>query len=148
MAGQYPYPTSLREEGLKNRVAKDWYSPFDCTRIIGNIDFCVDIPATELALGYEAEPVLWAEAKAGNRRDIVASVAYHWGNDLSGSRRGVAKLEMNTLSGRMLRQGLTDIHKKREGGARCQEQFLHMNVAMPKLFLTIKSWCSNIGLAH
>lgn len=84
------YSSSIREEGLKNRVAKDWFSPFDCTRIIGNIDFCVDIPATELALGYEAEPVLWAEAKAGNRRDIVASVEYHWGNDLSGSRGGAA----------------------------------------------------------
>ena len=65
------YPQSLREEELKNKVAADWFGPFDCTRIIGNIDFCVDIPATELALGFEAEPALWAEAKAGNRRDIV-----------------------------------------------------------------------------
>jgi len=67
------YPTSLREEELKNKVAADWFGAFDCTRIIGNIDFCVDIPATELALGFEAEPVLWAEAKAGNKKDIVAS---------------------------------------------------------------------------
>ena len=67
------YPTSLREEELKNKVAADWFGAFDCTRIIGNIDFCVDIPATELALGYEAEPALWAEAKAGSKKDIVAS---------------------------------------------------------------------------
>ena len=67
------YPTSLREEELKNKVAADWFGAFDCTRIIGNIDFCVDVPATELALGFETEPVLWAEAKAGNRKDIVAS---------------------------------------------------------------------------
>ena len=67
------YPTSLREEELKNKVAADWFGAFDCTRIIGNIDFCVDIPATELALGFEVEPVLWAEAKAGNKKDIVAS---------------------------------------------------------------------------
>ena len=67
------YSASLREEELKNKVAKDWFSAFDTTRIIGNIDFCVDIPATELALGFEAEPMLWAEAKAGNRKDIVAS---------------------------------------------------------------------------
>ena len=66
------YPTSLREEELKNKVAADWFGAFDCTRIIGNIDFCVDIPATELALGFEVEPVLWAEAKAGNKKDIVA----------------------------------------------------------------------------
>ena len=67
------YSASLREEELKNKVAKDWFSAFDTTRIIGNIDFCVDIPATELALGFEAEPMLWAEAKAGNKKDIVAS---------------------------------------------------------------------------
>ena len=46
------YSTSLREEELKNKVAADWFGSFDCTRIIGNIDFCVDIPATELALGF------------------------------------------------------------------------------------------------
>ena len=67
------YNSSLREEELKNKVAKDWFAAFDTTRIIGNIDFCVDIPATELSLGYDAEPMLWAEAKAGNRKDIVAS---------------------------------------------------------------------------
>ena len=67
------YPHSLREEELKNKVAADWFGPFDCTRIIGNVDFCVDIPATELALGYESEPALWAEAKAGTKKDIVAS---------------------------------------------------------------------------
>ena len=67
------YSNALREEELKNNVAADWFGAFDCTRIIGNIDFCVDIPATELALGYEAEPALWAEAKAGSKKDIVAS---------------------------------------------------------------------------
>ena len=67
------YPQTLREEELKNKVAADWFGPFDCTRIIGNVDFCVDIPATELALGYESEPALWAEAKAGTKKDIVAS---------------------------------------------------------------------------
>ena len=67
------YSTSIREEELKNKVAADWFGIYDTTRIIGNIDFCVDVPATELALGYDAEPILWAEAKAGNRKDIVAS---------------------------------------------------------------------------
>jgi len=67
------YSPALREEELKNKVAADWFDAFDCTRIIGNVDFCVDIPATELALGFAAEPMLWAEAKAGNRKDIVAS---------------------------------------------------------------------------
>ena len=69
----HAYSPSLREEELKNKVAADWFGNFDCTRIIGNIDFCVDVPATELNLGYDAEPMLWAEAKAGNRKDVVAS---------------------------------------------------------------------------
>ena len=67
------YPLGIREEELKNKVAADWFGAFDTSRIIGNIDFCVDIPATELSLGYESEPALWAEAKAGNKKDIVAS---------------------------------------------------------------------------
>lgn len=71
--GSVRYSASLREEELKNKVAADWFGAFDCTRIIGNIDFCVDIPATELSLGYDAEPMLWAEAKAGSKKDIVAS---------------------------------------------------------------------------
>lgn len=73
MVQTFAYPLSLREEELKNKVAADWFGAFDCTRIIGNIDFCVDLPATELALGYDAEPILWAEAKAGNKKDIIAS---------------------------------------------------------------------------
>ena len=45
------YPLSLREEELKNKVAADVFGDYDCTRILGNIDFCV-------------EPSLyWAEAK-------------------------------------------------------------------------------------
>ena len=36
------YPQTLREEELKNKVAADWFGPFDCTRIIGNVDFCVE----------------------------------------------------------------------------------------------------------
>ena len=40
------YPQTMREEELKNKVAADWFGPFDCTRIIGKVDFCVEIPAT------------------------------------------------------------------------------------------------------
>ena len=35
------YPTTIREEELKNRVAADFFGSYDCTRIVGNIDFCV-----------------------------------------------------------------------------------------------------------
>jgi hypothetical protein len=35
-----PYP-NIREEELKNKVATDYFADFDCTQIIGNIDFCI-----------------------------------------------------------------------------------------------------------
>ena len=79
MDDEHPlYDVHLREEEVKHKVAADWFAAFDCSRVIGNIDFCIDIPATELALGYASEPALWAEAKAGVRRNeclnaIVAS---------------------------------------------------------------------------
>ena len=79
MNDKAPYPHAMREEELKNRVAKDWFSAFDCSRIIGNIDFCVDIPATELNLGYDAEPALWAEAKA----DCLVFALFHGQNRVS-----------------------------------------------------------------
>ena len=66
------YPIGLFEEELKNKVAADWFAAYDTTRIIGKVDFCVAIPVTELAL-YEAENALWAEAKAGVRKDIHES---------------------------------------------------------------------------
>lgn len=67
------YDTKIREEELKNKVAEDWFGAFETSRIVGNIDFAVDIPATELALGFESEPALWAEAKAGVKKNIVES---------------------------------------------------------------------------
>ena len=66
------YPVGLLEEELKNKVAADWFAAYDTTRIIGKVDFCVAIPATELGL-FEAESALWAEAKAGIRKDIHES---------------------------------------------------------------------------
>ena len=32
---------AIREEELKNKVGKYWFSAFDTTEIVGNIDFCV-----------------------------------------------------------------------------------------------------------
>lgn len=32
---------AIREEELKNRVAALFFGKYDCTRIVGNIDFCV-----------------------------------------------------------------------------------------------------------
>ena len=66
------YPLAIREEELKNKVAADWFRDFDTTQIVGNVDFCVAVPATQMKL-MEAESVLWAEAKKGNKADIRES---------------------------------------------------------------------------
>jgi len=66
---------SIREEELKNKVAHDYFSEYDCTQIIGNVDFCVQPKKTpnqtEL---FKAQSLLWAEAKA-NKHDIIAMFA-------------------------------------------------------------------------
>ena len=67
------YPASIREEELKNRVAKDFFADYDTARIIGDIDFCVSVPAEGKEV-FEQESLLWAEAKKGNKADIHASV--------------------------------------------------------------------------
>ena len=54
----------INEEELKGRVGKDWFSAFDDTRIIGNIDFCIS-PKKQTNKN-EPESFLWAEAKTGD----------------------------------------------------------------------------------
>ena len=63
------YPLTLREEELKNKVASEWFHDFDSTQILGNIDFCVSTP-----LMGDTWSFLWAEAKAGNKKDIKESL--------------------------------------------------------------------------
>ena len=59
------YPSTIREEELKNRVAADFFGMYDCTRIVGNIDFCVSAKArdTNQMTFMPEEPLFWAEAK-------------------------------------------------------------------------------------
>jgi hypothetical protein len=58
---------NIKEEELKNKVAQDYFGLYDCTKIIGNVDFCV---AKQYSQNLEelgdAEFLLWAEAKKGN----------------------------------------------------------------------------------
>ena len=56
---------NIREEELKLRVAADYFWLYDCTRIIGNVDFCVQAHQAEGGL-FERESLLWAEAKTGS----------------------------------------------------------------------------------
>ena len=53
---QARYPSTIREEELKNKVAADFFGAYDCTRIVGNIDFCA-------AERKHAVSLYWAEAK-------------------------------------------------------------------------------------
>jgi len=63
----------IKEEELKGRVEKDIFWQFDCTRIIGNIDFCVSLPSDGGEL-FEEQSLLWAEAKS-NKSDIYNSIS-------------------------------------------------------------------------
>ncbi len=67
---------NIREEELKNKVAKDWFVDYDWTGIVGNIDFSVALKAEEggqKRLWDETEFLLWAEAKQGTKHDIYES---------------------------------------------------------------------------
>jgi len=63
---------NIREEELKNKVAQDYFWIYDCSRIVGNVDFCVAMhqshnsPPVEGLGEVEQESLLWAEAKKGS----------------------------------------------------------------------------------
>lgn len=67
------YPSDIREEELKNKVANDWFADYDTTRIIGNIDFCVAVPDKNTLFHEETESIVWAESKPGTNHDIYHS---------------------------------------------------------------------------
>ncbi len=66
---------NIREEELKNKIAQDYFWLYDCTKIIGNVDFCVAMHQSPLSSygGSEQESLLWAEAKKG-ASDIYKSI--------------------------------------------------------------------------
>jgi hypothetical protein len=65
--------TNIREEELKNKIAYDYFKGYDCTKIIGNVDFCVCPSRIHGDLFEHDESLLWAEAKQG-RSDIYNSI--------------------------------------------------------------------------
>jgi len=75
------YEDRLLEEELKNKVAKDWFGSYDCTKIIGKIDFCVaksrgDSQGKQSDMFDETvitQSLLWAESKKGHNQDIYES---------------------------------------------------------------------------
>ncbi|MGI0439179.1 hypothetical protein ACRE1S_01370 [Helicobacter himalayensis] len=83
------YPLKISEEELKNKVAADFFSPnpqsecikldkdskallknLDSTQILGKIDFCISYNTKTL---FQPINFLWAEAKKGNKADIIES---------------------------------------------------------------------------
>jgi hypothetical protein len=65
---------NIKEEELKNKIEHDYFELYDCTKIIGNIDFAVCIrQSEELMFMLEPHSLLWAEAKKGSS-DIYKSI--------------------------------------------------------------------------
>lgn len=59
------YPHNIREEELKNLIARDWFSAYNTAHILGDIDFSVAMPTEDT--NAETEFLLWAEAKKGSK---------------------------------------------------------------------------------
>ena len=53
----------IREEGLKLKIAQQFFSAFDCTDIIKRIDFAVKPKSSKASDDTDDEYLLWAEAK-------------------------------------------------------------------------------------
>ena len=53
---------SAQELQVEGVVRERFFSAFDCTRRIGNIDFCVDLLKSQSA---DRQSVVWAERKRG-----------------------------------------------------------------------------------
>jgi len=64
---------NIREEELKNKVAYDYFKGYDCTKIVGNVDFCVCPLHPHGDFFEHDESLLWAEAKKG-ASDIYNSI--------------------------------------------------------------------------
>lgn len=58
------YP-NIREEELKNKVAQDFFWQYDCSKIIGNVDFCVCMHQSS-RVEQGSQSIFWAEAKKGH----------------------------------------------------------------------------------
>ncbi len=62
----------IREEELKNKVSQEYFWIYDCSKIIGNLDFCVCMYQSPIEQS-DHESLLWAEAKKGSS-DIYKSI--------------------------------------------------------------------------
>ncbi|MDR2690930.1 MAG: hypothetical protein LBB73_01295 [Dysgonamonadaceae bacterium] len=65
---------NILEEEIKNRITRDFFQKFDCTGILGKIDFAVKMKRPQDAVDFNDEYLLWAEAKQKSA-DILAMLA-------------------------------------------------------------------------
>jgi hypothetical protein len=65
---------NMLEEEVKNTVAAEFFDKFDCTKILGKIDFAVRSKRPKNAVDFNDEYLLWAEAKQKST-DIIAMLA-------------------------------------------------------------------------
>ncbi len=63
---------NIQEQEIKNKITIDYFKIYDCTKMIGNIDFCVTI-FKDSKEESEQESLLWAEAKTGDS-DLSKSI--------------------------------------------------------------------------
>ncbi|MDR1455675.1 MAG: hypothetical protein LBJ01_08495, partial [Tannerella sp.] len=54
---------NILEEEIKNKVTQDFFQKFDCTKILGKIDFAIKIKRPASTIDLEDEYLLWAEVK-------------------------------------------------------------------------------------
>lgn len=62
----------MAEKELENKIREKFFShkEFDATKELGKIDFCVSYRTKIL---FQTIHFLWAEAKSGNKSDIIES---------------------------------------------------------------------------
>lgn len=68
--------SNIREEELKNKVGQEYFSDYNTTKIIGNVDFAV-VPKTKDRTQkklFGENSLLWAEAKTGDF-DVISMFA-------------------------------------------------------------------------
>lgn len=63
-----------REEQLKNEIAEKYFSDFETTNILGNVDFAVSVKFGKEDAFPGRHYLMWAEAKRGTNSDILDSV--------------------------------------------------------------------------
>lgn len=66
------YDSKILEEELKNRVASDFFSAYNCLKILGRIDFSVCVKDSSASL-FDNDFLVWGEAKRGIISDFKTS---------------------------------------------------------------------------